>query len=102
VSSVAEANRSEIEALCRTFHVRRLEVFGSVVRDDFDPDRSDVDFLVEFSDDPDVDLFGAYMGLREALAELLDHPVDLVMLSGVRNPYVRADIEAHRQVFYAA
>jgi predicted nucleotidyltransferase len=100
--ALLEDVRNQIEALCRQHHVRRLEVFGSTVRDDFDAERSDVDFLVEFEDDPSIDLFGAYMGLREALSDVLAHPVDLVMMSAVRNPYVRADIEAHRQVFYAA
>ncbi len=68
----------------------------------FDPARSDVDFLVEFDDDPNLDRLGAYMDLRKDLATVLARRVDLVMLSAVRNPIVRADIEAHRQVFYAA
>ena len=45
---VLEPYRQQIVALCRRFHVRRLEVFGSALRDDFNPARSDVDFLVEF------------------------------------------------------
>ncbi len=38
----------QIEDLCREYRVRRLDVFGPAIRDDFDPGRSDVDFLVEF------------------------------------------------------
>jgi uncharacterized protein len=37
-----------MRALCRRFHVRRLDVFGSAARGDFDPEHSDVDFIVEF------------------------------------------------------
>lgn len=102
MASVIEANRSQIEALCRRYHVRRLEVFGSAVRDDFDPDRSDIDFIVEFKSDAEMNLFDAYMDLRHDLAELLGRPVDLVMLSAVRNPIVRAEIEADREPVYAA
>ncbi len=91
-----------IEALCRRFHVRRLEVFGSAVRDDFDPSRSDVDFLVEFDTTPGVNVFEAYFDLRRALSELLNRPVDLVMVSALRNPYVRARIDAERELVYAA
>ena len=40
--------RDELRAVCRRFHVRRLDLFGSAARGDFDPQRSDVDFLVEF------------------------------------------------------
>ena len=41
-------NLEEIGRLCRLHGVRKLEVFGSVLRSDFDPQRSDVDVLVEF------------------------------------------------------
>lgn len=44
-------DREEIARLCRAFGVKRLAVFGSATTDRFDPDRSDVDFLVEFRDD---------------------------------------------------
>ena len=43
-------SRDELEAICRRRAVKRLALFGSVVRDDFGPD-SDVDVLVEFRDD---------------------------------------------------
>ncbi|MDQ3480300.1 MAG: nucleotidyltransferase domain-containing protein, partial [Actinomycetota bacterium] len=51
--ALLEDKRAQIEELCRHFRVRRLDVFGSAIRDDFDPGRSDVDFLVEFEPDPD-------------------------------------------------
>ena len=40
-----DQNRSTIEGLCLRFGVERLEVFGSAVGGDFDPERSDLDFL---------------------------------------------------------
>jgi hypothetical protein len=43
-----EASRAQLAQLCREHHVRRLEVFGSAARADFDPASSDLDFLVEF------------------------------------------------------
>lgn len=95
-------HRSEIETLCRRFHVARLEVFGSAVRDDFDPERSDVDFLVEFETGGGFNAFDAYFDLREALMALLGRSVDLVMPGAVRNPYVRAAIETDRTLLYAA
>jgi hypothetical protein len=42
------SHREELRELCRQFHVRRLDVFGSATGDDFDPARGDLDFLVEF------------------------------------------------------
>jgi uncharacterized protein len=43
-----QLRREELRALCRRFHVRRLDLFGSAARGDFDPERSHLDFLVEF------------------------------------------------------
>jgi predicted nucleotidyltransferase len=70
--------RETLAELCRRFHVRRLEVFGSAARgEDFDPSRSDADFLVEF--EPDVKLnITILLDVEEALARALGMPVDLV------------------------
>lgn len=90
-----------IASLCRRFGVRRLSVFGSAVAGPFDPARSDVDFLVEFEDGTD-ELFDAYFGLKEALEQLLERPVDLVMPKSLENPYFAASVERSRRDLYAA
>lgn len=100
--TLIDDNRDQIETLCRRYGVRRLDVFGSVIRDDFDPERSDVDFLVEFEPGQGSDKLRLYMGLREDLTALLDRPVDLMMASAERNRYIQADIDATRQAIYAA
>ena len=102
MSTIIERHRPAIEALCRTYRVKRLDVFGSAVREDFDPARSDVDFLVEFEPDPDLNTFHAYMDLRGELSRLLERPVDLIMPSGVRNRYFTQEIEATREPLYGA
>lgn len=89
-----ELHREELRALCRRFHVRRLDLFGSAARGDFDPEHSDVDFLVEFDRGAPQHPFDAYLGLKEALEELLRRPVDLVEAGAVRNPYLKASIDA--------
>ncbi|MSQ14624.1 MAG: hypothetical protein EXR50_02000 [Dehalococcoidia bacterium] len=98
---IIESHKEEISALCRRFYVRRLEVFGSAVRDDFDPAHSDVDLLVEL-DPVAPKSFDLYFGFKEAMEALLGRPVDLVQVGAVKNPYLRAAIEASKQVVYAA
>ena len=66
--------QADIAALCRRFHVHRLALFGSVLRDDFQP-TSDVDILVEFQPGKTPGL--AFIDLQDALADLLGHRVDL-------------------------
>jgi len=97
-----EAHRCEIAELCRRYQVQRLDVFGSAARGtDFDPARSDVDLLVRYLPEREPD-FGAYLELRDALADRLGRPVDLVMDTAVENPFIRAGIERSRQPVYAA
>ena len=52
---VLEGHRQELADLCRKYRVRRLDVFGSAGRGDFDEESSDVDLLVEFDDMPHAD-----------------------------------------------
>ncbi|CAN5152037.1 nucleotidyltransferase family protein [soil metagenome] len=97
-----EQRRSGIAELCRRYHVRRLEVFGSVARgSDFDPERSDIDFLVEFDPQHGTPSLSAFFKFQEKLVSLLGRPVDLVMEGSVRNPYVRAEIQRSRVPVYA-
>ncbi len=64
--------------LCRRFHVRRLEVFGSAARsEDFNPARSDVDFLIEFEPGADPG-FSGFLDIEEALEQVVGRPVDLI------------------------
>ena len=70
--------REEVRALCRRFGVRRLALFGSAARDDFDPERSDLDFLYEFEAKPPGGYADAFFGLKESLESLFGRPVDLV------------------------
>jgi predicted nucleotidyltransferase len=98
-----EAHRGQIAELCRRFHVRRLDLFGSAARvTDFDPSHSDIDLLVTYAEDGPAPDLAAYFDLSDQLAALLGYPVDLVMSGAIRNPFIRADIERWRQPLYAA
>jgi len=92
--ALVEQHLESIRDLCREFGVLRLDLFGSAATGDFDPERSDIDFLVEYP--PDYD-FGhwltRYFALKERLEVLLGHPVDLIMSGAPRNPYVISSIE---------
>jgi len=64
----------KIAEFCRRHHIRKLALFGSVLRDDFRPD-SDVDVLVEFEPDHIPGL--AFFSMEDQLSQLLGHRVDL-------------------------
>lgn len=77
----------------------RLEVFGSAVSGEFDPDRSDVDFLVEFGD---RFRYGGLLDFKEALESLLGREVQLVSRKYLRNPYFIRAVETTKVPLYAA
>jgi predicted nucleotidyltransferase len=97
-----EQRRTEVEALCRRFQVRRLEVFGSAAAGDFRGEASDLDFLVEFAPQAGPGYADRYFGLLESLEALFGRPVDLVVAGAIKNPYFRESVERTRAVLYAA
>jgi uncharacterized protein len=66
MTHVLEGHRQELIKLCRKYRVRRLEVFGSSTRSDFDEGSSDVDLPVEFEDMAHADRADAYLGFLTA------------------------------------
>lgn len=94
--------REAIDTLCRRFGVRRLELFGSAARGDFDPATSDLDFFVEFADAGFAGAADRYFGLLEGLEELFGRKIDLVDIRAARNPFFLAEASKHRTTLYAA
>ena len=97
-----ERRRVELEALCRRYHVRRLELFGSGATGRARPGTSDLDFLVEFEPRPAGGYADDYFGLLEGLERLFKHKVDLVVGSAIKNPYFREAVEKTKALLYAA
>jgi len=102
MNRLIEAKRLELERICRRHRVRRIEVFGSATRDDFDPEQSDLDFLVTFETLTPGQHADAYFGLLEDLEALFARPVDLVVASAIKNPYFREAVESSKTLVYAA
>ena len=100
--SVLNDYLGELTRLCRQYRVKRLAVFGSAVRSDFDADSSDLDFVVEFTQLEPNDHKDAYFGLVEALSRLFSRDVDLIELSAVRNPFVKKRILEQQETLYDA
>ena len=86
VTTIIDQHRSKVVALCRQSAVKRLDAFGSALRGDFDPARSDLDFLVELDDIPPREYAQAYFALKEGLEKVFGRSVDLVTESGLANP----------------
>jgi len=90
-----------IRIACKRYGVARLRIFGSVLTDRFDPQTSDVDFLVTFRPGRE-NLFHDYFDLKFELERIVGRGVDLVMERSVRNPFFKASAFETTQDVYAA
>lgn len=89
-------DRIKIAEFCRKHHIRRLSLFGSVLREDFHRD-SDVDVLVEFEPGHVPGL--AFFAMEMELSNILGHKVDL-NTPGFISPYFRDQVLEEAQVQY--
>ncbi len=98
VSESLEVSQDWVADFCRRHHIRKLSLFGSVLRDDFRPD-SDVDVLIRFEPGHVVGL--GIMDIEEELSQLLGgHKIDLVNEKYL-NRRLRSRILAEAEVQYA-
>lgn len=100
--SIVKQKLDEVAVLCVKYHAKRLELFGSAVRDDFDVRASDIDFVVEFKKLSPKEHANAYFGLIEELELIFDRPVDLVERRAIKNPYFLQAVDQERIEIYAA
>ena len=90
--------QTELEEICRRYRVRRLALFGSVLRADFSPS-SDVDVLVEF--EPGTRMGLRFFSLQEELSRALGREVDL-NTRGFLSSYFREEVVAEAETIYGA
>lgn len=88
----------QIAEFCRAHHVKRMALFGSILRDDWGPG-SDVDVLVEFEEGK-APGFG-FVAIGRRLGELIGRPVDLSTFQGL-DPRLKQDIYGTLRVVYDA
>ena len=93
--------KTALSAFCRKYGVEELSLFGSVLRDDFDPE-SDVDVLIALSPDR-VMTIETHLAMTDELSSLFGgRPIDLVQKRLLKNPFRRHAILTNRQIVYAA
>ena len=93
-----EIPKDTIADFCRRYHIRKLSLFGSALRDDFRPD-SDIDFLVEFEPGQVVGLI-RLAGMEIELSEILGRKVDLRTPADLSR-YFRQEVLASAEIQYA-
>ncbi len=90
--------KQSLIAFCRRNHIRELSLFGSAIRDDFGAE-SDIDILVDFEPDAEVDLI-EFSGMRLELIEMFGREVDLVTYAALK-PLIKDSILSSKVIVYA-
>jgi uncharacterized protein len=99
VADIVEHNKNAIMELCRKHRIRALWIFGSATTDAWNPETSDLDFLVDLGPYDDH-VHRRYFGLLQDLEDLTGRPVDLLTVKSVDNPYLREELEETRKLVY--
>jgi predicted nucleotidyltransferase len=74
-------NQEQLVRLCKRFEVRRLDLFGSAARGEFDTATSDLDFLVLFQHDGILNAADQYLGLLMALEDSAARSIWLIWMA---------------------
>lgn len=91
--------QKELDEFCSRYQIQRLALFGSVLRKDFSKN-SDVDVLVSFDPSARIGLI-TFSRMQRELSELLQRPVDLIPMDGLK-PVIRDSVLANLEDVYAA
>jgi predicted nucleotidyltransferase len=100
IAGIIEHKRDEIAALVRKHRVRALWVFGSAATGGWDPETSDIDFLVDLGG-YEIGVVDRYLDLADDLEALLGRGVDLVSVGGLRHhPRLRDELDRTKVLLY--
>jgi len=91
--------QEQIISLCNDLPVKRLGLFGSALTEHF-TEASDVDVLVVFNREENIDIFNAYFLLKDKLETIFNRSVDVVIDKKFKNPYFQKVINRTRKIIY--
>lgn len=96
---LSAAQLKKIRALCPRYRVAGLYLFGSALTGHFRAD-SDVDFLVRFQEMPLLEYADNYFCFLDALRNVVNREVDLVIEKDLSNPILIEEINANKALIY--
>ncbi|MGR3175460.1 MAG: nucleotidyltransferase family protein [Candidatus Scalindua sp.] len=91
--------KSNVRKYCHQYHVKSLDLFGSVARGDYRK-ASDMDFLVEFEDSVPREYSKRFFGLLHSLEDAFHCNIDLLTAGSIRKKSLRRKIEMDRICLY--
>lgn len=97
---IEESKIEQIKELCEENKVKSLYAFGSVTRDEFADELSDIDLVVDFEEKDPFRYTDLYFNLKSKLETLLKRQVDLLEERAIKNPVFRQELEDKKVKIY--
>jgi len=97
---IIELKFDKLIEICNRNEVNRIYAFGSVVSNHFDPEKSDLDFVVEMNEMPPLTRGEKLIALWEELEDLFGKKVDLISDLPIKNPYLSSSINSTKRLIY--
>lgn len=93
-----QAKLEPLRQLCDIYGVERLELFGSAARGEFNPDSSDLDFIVQMKGRREPGYARRFCEFADALEALVGRRVDLLTELMIKNPTFKSEVEKDRMI----
>ena len=97
--NLIELNIERVKNLCVKHKVKKLFVFGSVLKANFNKE-SDIDLIVEFDDVNLYEYADNYFNFKDELEILFKRSIDLLEQPAIKNPYLIRQIDSEKQLIY--
>ncbi|MCF6308197.1 MAG: nucleotidyltransferase domain-containing protein [Flavobacteriaceae bacterium] len=95
-----EKNSKTLFQLCKKYKVSKLFLFGSILKDSFNPKTSDIDFIVEIENIPPIEKGENLMSFWTELELLFSRKIDLLSSKKIKNPYLLKEINKTKSLIY--
>lgn len=94
------SRKKDFQELCASHQVKTLYAFGSATTNRFDPDKSDIDLLVEIDENDPIERGEKLISLWERFEDFFQKKVDLLPDASISNPFLRQSIEDTKVLIY--
>lgn len=102
IPQVFQQRQNEFSELCGSHGMKSVYLFGSALTEEFDPAKSDFDFLVEINETDPVSRGEKLLSFWNKSEKLFNRKVDLLTSSNLKNPFLKSSVDNTKVLIYEA
>jgi len=93
-------NLPAVAELCNKYRICRLYAFGSVLGDNYSPENSDIDLIIELEEMPAIERGENILNFWDAVERIFNKHVDLLTDQPIKNPFLKSEIDKSKRLIY--